>query len=292
MRRSPHKRFRQMRLGRKLLMKIEISNPRVGIPFALLVAAGLLTGCSTPMVNLKAVKDPASDLSRESRIAVLVNPEGSIDDKQFAGLLMQQMRVDGFNLVTAPQSVTAGGGPSEPGKSVYFQDRSIIDRQSILAQMRNNMRGSRFSYSDSEFIDLYNERALALRGRLLNNADFVLVFTTEVSSTPYTVNVPYDTSTTTFGSVGDVPYYAETPSTTWVPTTYTYFMKSIFLHVYSVAALRSDSNASEVWLGSVIGAESEFEKSPTDFLNTLLLRFGQDFQGNAPLVHAKRNPAP
>lgn len=266
-------------------MKAKNLNLRVCILLLAFVMVGLLAGCSTPMATLHTVRDPSSDLSRGSQIAVLIDPKGSIDDRQFAGFLMQQMRSDGFNLVAAPQPGEGSNAPSHP---TFFQDLPPKDQQAMLGRIRENLKGSPYSSSDSELINCYNERALVLRERLLKNADFVLVSSTEVLSAPYTINVPYDTSTTTFGSVGGVPYYEQTPSTTWVPTTNTYWMKSITLNVYSLAALRSDPNASDVWMGNIVGAENEFEKSPTNFLNTLLLHFGQDFNGTVHLVRAKK----
>lgn len=70
----------------------------------LFAAVALLTGCVTPTAKVEAIRDPYYVLTPQSRIAVLIDQDGSVQEKQLGNFLVGQLQTNGFNIVSGPDS--------------------------------------------------------------------------------------------------------------------------------------------------------------------------------------------
>jgi hypothetical protein len=67
-------------------------------------AAALLTGCASPRAYVKAIQDPYYVLTLQSRVAVVIDENGSVQEKQLGTFLVAQLRTHGFDIVPGPDS--------------------------------------------------------------------------------------------------------------------------------------------------------------------------------------------
>jgi hypothetical protein len=194
---------------------------RAYIQIILLSAVGLLAGCATytytPMSYVSAIQDPKYNPTLQSRIAVLLDDNASIEDRQFGAFLVSQLLTNGFDVVAIPDS------------------------------------------------------------------DFVLAYSTKEDASQATINLPYSTPTTTYGNVGGTGYSETSDSTTWIPTSFSYTIKGIWLDAYATPDIRA-GKMKTVWEGYISVGAYDFQRDPASVVRTLLLYFGRDFKGPIPLV--------
>ena len=67
-------------------------------------AAALLTGCASPRAYVKAIQDPYYVLTPHSRLAVVIDENGSVQEKQLGTFLVARLRTQGFNVVSGSDS--------------------------------------------------------------------------------------------------------------------------------------------------------------------------------------------
>ncbi len=115
--------------------------------------------------------------------------------------------------------------------------------------------------------------------------DLVIAYSTRELTSRIDTTTPVSTPSTTLGNIGEFAYWQTHYSTTWVPTSYDYTVKGVWLRAYVMSDVRT-GRANTVWEGYIGGDEAEFEKDPAGFVGTLVAYFGRDHKGRTRLTRS------
>jgi len=120
------------------------------------------------------------------------------------------------------------------------------------------------------------------------NSEFVLLFTLDEKTRRIDTILPMTNRSHTYGSVGGYPYHGTTRSTTYVPYSYNYTVKKVYMWIHAVADLRKGKKIT-VWEGYIGADKEDFRNYPRECVSTLLKFFGENYQAHIALRPIREN---
>jgi len=153
--------------------------------------------------------------------------------------------------------------------AIYDSVEEAIEVKSFYSTLRQEMERLGFQFIPSQ------------------NADYFLVANIDEKSSTISGVLPMSTNSYSSGTVGGTYYSGTTTSTSYVPYTRRYTVKTIYLVLLDINRYTNEKKVVHVWEG-YIGAEKEvYEKNTKDCLFMLLQYFGTNFKGHVDLKHDK-----
>ena len=119
----------------------------------------------------------------------------------------------------------------------------------------------------------------------LQQADYVLMISTDAKSSKISGSLPIPQTTSVSGNVGTTPYSGTASYTTWVPYTQNYRVKTLYATLYAVADIQNEKFMS-VWEGYIGAEDKDFDRYTRSLIHELLKHFGGNYQKHTPINYS------
>ncbi len=151
--------------------------------------------------------------------------------------------------------------------AIFLKKDSSIGERKFLALLRNELQKAGFNIVDRD------------------QSEYVLVFALDQNTSKIQRSRPVSTTSETKGTVGGiggVSYKEKTTSTKYVPYSYDYTVKKLYLHLFAEEDI-SNHKLITIWEGYLGAGEATYAKYTNACVRKLLEYFGTDYKAHTQI---------